>query len=141
MIPDLVAQLNRDEGRKRSAYQDHLGYWTIGVGRMIDERKGGGLRDDEIEYLLRNDINDRINALHNTLPWFQNLDDARKGVLLNMAFQLGTNGLLGFKNTLAKIASGDYSEAAKMMLQSTWATQTPGRAQRLSKQMETGSWQ
>lgn len=22
------------------AYQDHLGYWTIGVGRLIDKRKG-----------------------------------------------------------------------------------------------------
>lgn len=141
MISELTKQLNRDEGRKPAAYQDHLGFWTIGVGRLVDARKGGGLRDDEINYLLRNDIEDRINALTKALPWFQNLDDARKGVLLNMAFQLGTAGLLGFKNTLEQIRAGAYATAAGMMLQSKWATQTPERAARLAKQMETGVWQ
>lgn len=141
MISELTAQLVRDEGRKRAAYQDHLGFWTIGVGRLIDERKGGGLRDDEINYLLRNDIEDRVEALTRALPWFQDLDDARKGVLLNMAFQMGTAGLLGFKNTLEQIRQGDYREAAAMMMQSKWATQTPERARRLAKQMETGTWQ
>ena len=141
MISELTQQLNRDEGRKKAAYQDHLGFWTIGVGRLIDSRKGGGLRDDEMDYLLRNDINDRIDALTRALPWFQNLDDARKGVLLNMAFQMGTDGLLAFKNTLAEVASGDYQAAATMMLQSLWAKQTPERAMRLAVQMKTGVWQ
>jgi lysozyme len=54
------------------------------VGRLIDPSKpGAGLRDDEITFLLNNDIDDRINALQKALPWFQNLDDARKGVLIN----------------------------------------------------------
>jgi lysozyme len=91
--------------------------------------------------MLRNDINDRIDALTRALPWFQNLDDARKGVLLNMAFQLGTDGLLAFKNTLALVQSGDYAGAAAGMLQSLWAKQTPDRAGRLSQQMATGVWQ
>ena len=141
MISELTQQLNRDEGRKKAAYQDHLGFWTIGVGRLIDSRKGGGLCDDEMDYLLRNDINDRIDALTRALPWFQNLDDARKGVLLNMAFQMGTDGLLAFKNTLAEIRAGDYSTASEMMLQSKWAKQTPERAMRLAVQMKTGVWQ
>jgi lysozyme len=141
MIAELTKQLNRDEGRRKSAYQDHLGFWTIGVGRLIDARKGAGLRNDEMDYLLRNDINDRVDALTRALPWFQNLDDARRGVLLNMAFQMGTDGLLGFKNTLERIRTGDYASAAAGMLQSKWATQTPERAARLAKQMETGVWQ
>jgi lysozyme len=57
-----------------------------------------------------------------------------------MAFQLGTDGLLGFKNTLALIRDGKYAEAAEAMLQSKWATQTPERAQRLAKQMKEGAW-
>ena len=141
MISELTQQLNRDEGREKFAYKDSLGYLTIGVGRLVDEKKGGGLRDDEMDYLLRNDINDRIDALTRALPWFQNLDDARKGVLLNMAFQMGTNGLLAFKNTLAEIRAGDYATASEMMLQSKWATQTPERAMRLAVQMKTGVWQ
>ena len=79
MITELTAQLTRDEGRERSMYLDHLGYATIGVGRLIDARKGGGLREDEIDYLLRNDINDRIDQLGRRIPWFLELDGARQG--------------------------------------------------------------
>ena len=141
MIEQLTAQLRRDEGTKATAYQDHLGYWTIGVGRLIDSRKpGAGLRPDEIDYLLRNDINDRVKALTKALPWFASLDEARSGVLINMAFQLGTTGLLGFKSTLALIAAGKYAEAAEQMINSKWATQTPARAKRLAEQMKTGEW-
>ena len=141
MVANLAQQLRRDEGIKPSAYQDHLGFWTIGVGRLIDARKGGGLRPDEIEYLLANDIKDRARALLAALPWFGALDDARQGVLLNMAFQLGTAGLLAFKNTLEQVRLGHYKTASVMMLQSKWATQTPERAARLAKQMESGAWQ
>jgi lysozyme len=141
MIAELTKQLTRDEGRKPAAYQDHLGFWTIGVGRLIDARKGGGLRDDEINYLLRNDIEDRINALARALPWFHPLDDARKGVLLNMAFQMGTAGLLAFTSTLEAVRLGEYDRASLLMLKSKWATQTPERAKRLSKQMQSGEWQ
>jgi lysozyme len=139
---ELSRQLKGDEGVKPCVYQDHLGFWTIGVGRLVDGRKkGAGLRPDEITYLLNNDIDDRINALTKALPWFQDLDDARKGVLLNMAFQLGTEGLLGFERTLALIRDGKYENAAAAMLQSKWAQQTPARAKRMADQMRSGLWQ
>ena len=142
MIEQLTAQLRRDEGTMATAYQDHLGYWTIGVGRLIDSRKpGAGLRPDEIDYLLRNDIEDRVQALTKALPMlFPKLDEARRGVLVNMAFQMGTAGLLGFKSTLALVAAGKYNEAAEQMLKSKWAAQTPARAKRLAEQMKTGVW-
>ena len=141
MKQELTKQLRIDEGVKSQAYQDHLGFWTIGVGRLIDARKpGSGLRPSEIDMLLQNDIDDRIEALTRRLPWFQNLDDARKGVLLNMSFQMGVDGLLGFKNTLAMVESGDYMGAARNMMQSLWARQTPERAARMAEQMRTGIW-
>jgi lysozyme len=139
---ELTQQLRTDEGVDRCAYTDTLGFWTIGVGRLIDRRKpGAGLRDDEIAYLLNNDIDDRINALTAKLPWFQDLDDPRKGVLLNMSFQLGTAGLLGFANTLQLVHEGKYEQAADAMLASRWAQQTPNRAERLAEQMRSGKWQ
>ena len=142
MKQELTKQLRTDEGVKSQAYQDHLGFWTIGVGRLIDARKpGSGLRPHEIDMLLQNDIDDRIEALTRRLPWFQNLDDARKGVLLNMSFQLGVDGLMGFKNTLAMVESGDYMGAARNMMQSKWAGQTPARAARMAEQLRTGRWQ
>lgn len=138
---DSYTQLKRDEGEVLHAYQDTLGYWTIGIGILIDKRKGGGLRPEESEFIFRNRLKLLDSELNDRLPWITKLDPARRGVLVNMAFQMGVSGLLGFKNTLAMIREGKYQEAAKAMLQSKWATQTPARAQRLSNQMWSGVWQ
>jgi lysozyme len=137
---DLRQQLLREEGSESCAYQDSLGYWTIGVGRLIDARKGDGLSQDEIEYLLDNDIRKITDKVHNTLPWISKLNEPRRAVLIGMAFQMGVRGLLQFKRTLGSIEDGQYFEAAIEMLQSEWAKQTPERANRLAAQMETGEW-
>jgi lysozyme len=142
MRTELTRQLKGDEGVKAHAYQDHLGFWTIGIGRLVDARKpGSGLRPQEITFLLNNDIDDRIDQLGRRLPWFLDLDPARQGVLLNMSFQMGVDGLLGFKNTLKLVERGDYAQAADNMLLSKWATQTPERARRMAEQMRSGQWQ
>lgn len=136
----LETQLRRDEGEVLHAYLDSLGFTTIAVGRLIDKRKGGGISKEESAMLLRNDISKVAAGVAQALPWSAQLDEARRGVLLNMAFQMGLQGLLGFKNTLATIQAGDYKKAAQQMLQSKWATQTPQRAKRLSDQMSDGQW-
>ena len=142
MISELKRQLTGDEGKRRTVYKDHLGFDTIGIGRLVDSRKpGAGLRDSEIEFMLQNDVEDRVNALHDALPWFQNLDDVRKGALLAMSFQLGVEGLLAFKTSLGLIREGDFDEAARQLLKSKWAEQTPARAKRISEQVRTGKWQ
>jgi lysozyme len=138
---NLIQQLRREEGVVRHAYQDHLGFWTIGVGRLIDQRKGGGLSDEEVDYLLANDVERFTKAVRDALPWFDGLNEARQAVLVGMAFQMGTAGLLGFKNTLAAVRDERYEHAAVLMLQSKWAKQTPARAGRMSRQMATGEWQ
>lgn len=140
-ITNLTNQIRIDEGEVLSAYQDHLGYWTIGVGRLIDKRKGGGISKAESTYLLTNDINNRLKAVNDALPWFKDLDDARKGVLINMSFQLGVAGMLTFKTMLNYIEKGEYSQAADSMYQSLWAQQTPARCKRMAEQMRSGQWQ
>lgn len=140
MIEQLTRQLRRDEGVRAHLYFDSEGYATIGVGRLIDARRGGGLRDHEIDYLLTSDIDEVVAALRDRLPWFDSLNEARQGVLANMAFNLGVDGLLGFKRTLALVERGDYDSASVEMLDSTWARQVGQRAQRLSEQMRTGRW-
>lgn len=140
-IKSLVDQLIRDEGVVLHEYKDHLGYSTIGIGRLIDKRKGGGISLSEARFLLNNDIVRVSNEVRRALPWSEKLDEERFCVLLNMAFQMGITGLLGFKNTLAMIERGDYRAAAKGMLNSKWSKQTPARCKRLSIQMETGEFQ
>jgi lysozyme len=139
-VMDLKQQLIRDEGSVRHAYEDSLGFTTIGVGRLIDFRRGGGLRDGEIDFLLGNDIEEKTAQVLAALPWASKLSETRRAVLINMAFQLGINGLLKFKRALGSIEDGQYSEAAMHMLDSLWAQQTPERAKRLAKQMTTGEW-
>lgn len=141
LIEKTKQQLIVDEGKVKHAYKDSLGYWTIGVGRLIDKDKGGGLSDSEIEMLLENDIRNKYNELVKVMPWVTTLSEPRLGVLLNMSFQLGVSGLLKFKNTLDLIIKGNYEEAAKGMMNSLWAKQTPNRAKKLSKQMATNEWQ
>jgi lysozyme len=140
MNDEMRRLLRGDEDEVLHAYQDHLGFWTIGVGRLIDKRKGGGISKTESALLLDNDIDSKEADLDRRLPWWRKLDPARRGVLLAMAFQLGVDGLLGFVNTLKMVQAGDYAGAAKGMLASLWAKQTPERALRMSEQMRTGQW-
>lgn len=138
---NLIAQLRFEEGEVLHAYQDNLGYWTIGVGRLIDRRRGGGISKEESAFLLNNDVRECEAALDARLPWWRDLNEPRRAVLIGMAFQMGMDGLLGFRNTLAMVQRGDYASAARGMLNSKWATQTPERAHRMSEQMRTGAWQ
>lgn len=137
----LREQLMDEEGVVPYAYKDHLGYLTIGCGRLIDKRKGGRLRPDEIALLLDNDIEEKTQEVEKALPWVRELDEPRRAVVVGMAFQMGTAGLLKFKNTLRAVTDGRWQDAHDGMLASKWAEQTPARAKRMARQMLTGEWQ
>lgn len=137
---NLKEQLKRDEGVVRYAYEDTLGFLTIGVGRLIDDRRSGGLAPNEIDFLLTNDISEKSAQVLEALPWARDLNEPRLAVLINMAFQMGIRGLLGFPGMLGAVKAGDYKAAAEHMLDSKWETQTPTRAHRLADQMESGEW-
>jgi lysozyme len=137
-IEKLKRELEDDEKYVRGAYPDHLGYLTIGIGRMIDPRKGGGLTREEAVYLLENDIGDRVRQLRSHLPWFDQLSDARQHALINMAFQMGVGGLLVFKKMLGYMEKGLFKEAAAEALRSRWANQTPERARRVAEMIRRG---
>jgi lysozyme len=134
IIDDLV----RDEGEVLTTYQDHLGYWTIGVGRLIDKRRGGGISKEESRLLLANDLERFASGLDAHLPWWRTLSKGRQRVLLNMAFNLGVSGLLTFRNTLTAVREGRYDDAAAGMLRSKWAGQVGERAKRLAALMREG---
>lgn len=135
----LVGMLKRQEGVSKWAYEDHLGYVTVGVGRCLDPEKGLGLSDDEIDYLLRNDILRCYQEL-DVFSWFHDLDEVRQHAIVSMLFQLGLPKFLEFKKTLAFLAEGKVSQAAEEMLNSKWARQTPNRAREISYMVETGQY-
>jgi lysozyme len=137
-IAILTPHLVREEGFVSHCYNDHLGFRTIGIGRMVDQRLGGGITRDEAEYLLRNDIARRSEELLRRIPWIKSLDPVRQAVLISMSFQMGVEGLLKFKNTLKAVSEERWVAAANGMRASRWARQTPARALRVAMAMETG---
>lgn len=138
----LREQLALEEGRRNIAYQDTRGVWTIGIGHTGPEVVPGLVWSDEmVDSVFLQDAQDHASQVTASLPWVSDLDPARQVVLYQMGFQLGIAGLLKFTNTLAAVRQGRYSDAARGMLASLWAKQTPARARRLARQMETGVFQ
>lgn len=135
--PILIADLKRDEGLRLKAYKDTVGVWTVGYGRA-HVAPGTVWTQEQAEAALIEDVRKHNVELEKAIPWIVKLDPVRRRVLQNMAFNLGVKGLLGFKNTLAMVQSGDYAGAARGMLNSLWAKQVKGRAVRLAEQMRTG---
>ncbi len=135
---DIATQLRRDEGVKPFPYVDTAGKTTIGVGRNLTD---DGMSDAEISFFLANDIEATTIQLQTRLPWFEAVDIVRQAVLVNMAFNMGFAKLEGFTEMLRAAAQGQWMIAADEMLNSNWARQVGGRADRLAQQMRTGEWQ
>ncbi|HTE65831.1 MAG TPA: glycoside hydrolase family protein [Candidatus Binatia bacterium] len=138
MILSLRDQLFRDEGVLLIAYKDTVGKTTVGVGRNLDDV---GISRVEAELMLDTDIARTQLDVLSALPWVNQLDPVRRGVLHNMAFNMGIGGLLQFKRALTSMQIADWDGAARHMLDSKWATQVGKRATRLALQMRTGVWQ
>lgn len=134
----LRQQLIRDEGLRLKPYRDTVGKLTIGVGRNLEDV---GISAEEAEVLLANDLARVSTSVTTALPWVWELDEPRQGVLYNMAFNLGTRGLLEFRRMLRSLEAHEYHAAAAELLDSTYAGQVGARAQRLARQLETGVWQ
>ncbi|MDP3115465.1 MAG: glycoside hydrolase family protein [Candidatus Cloacimonadaceae bacterium] len=136
LLQKVKEQLLRHEGLKLKPYRCTAGKLTIGVGRNLD---ANGISQKEAIYLLENDILHCETELLEHIPLvYLRLNDIRKSVLLNMCFNLGITGLMGFKNTLAFIGAGDFERAANNMLVSKWAKQVGRRAIELSELMRKG---
>ena len=131
----LFTQLRLHEGVEHKPYKCTAGYLTIGVGRNIEER---GLSDDEIDYILNNDVNIATDELVATFDWYADLDPIRQRVVIDMVFNLGMPRFKQFKNMIAAIEAGDWMEASNQMMDSRWAQQVGLRASRLAEMMETG---
>jgi len=135
----LVKQLKRHEGVRTQAYKCSANMITVGVGRNIDENGGLGLSDDEIDYLLENDIK-RCKQELIALPWFVDLDSVRQDAIINLCFNLGMTRLLGFKNALAAMEAGDHPKAADEFYDSRWAKQVGSRADEVCEMIRTGRY-
>jgi lysozyme len=148
----LKARLRLEEGEVLHAYQDSLGFWTIGVGHLIDPRKGGGFPLElaaicpipspitraftitaELEdRLLDFDIDRCERLLDAQLPWWRKLDDVRQQVIVDLTFNMGwapgvPGGFDDFHNTTAALESARWADAAWGLRNSLWYRQVGSR--------------
>ena len=137
-LEEFKHTLEDDEGRVPYAYQDSQGYWTIGVGFLIDKRLGGGLRDDEINYILNNRVEEAHSTAQRLVKNFDSLTNNRKVVILSLAYNLGYERLSKFVNTLKAVNEGRWEDAAVGLENSLWFKQVKNRARRLVELMRTG---
>lgn len=126
------------EDRRNKAYLDNAKppRVTIGVGRNLSDK---GLSDEEIDFLLDNDIADVLRECAG-LPYWMLLDDVRQLVVADCVFNLGMAGWRKFAKANTALADGDWDLAADEMKDSGWYKQVGRRAMKLVEAMRSGLW-
>jgi len=130
----LVERVKYHEGYRANAYQDSVGVWTIGYGTnlqtlTLDKELAERWLLEELEG-CREAVDDYIGGM--------GLDNARREVLIEMAYNLGFAGLMKFRRMWAAIQNHDFETAAAEMLDSKWARQVGRRADSLAELMRAG---
>ena len=126
---DILAS---DEGFEGMPYDDHLGWPTIGYGTLLP------ITEAEGKMLLESRLREKADELLRSMPEVATYPDGVRDALFNMAYQLGTAGLLKFRNMWGALERGFYDQAADEALDSRWAKQTPNRAQRIAAAIRKG---
>ena len=107
-------------------------FQTVGVGHKIQK---GEKVPTTIEGLLELFDKDFDVALKNAKSIIDedSISPDAFGVLVEMNFQMGKQGTLGFKKMLAALKDRNYKLAAEELLDSKFAKQTPNRAMALAE--------
>ena len=134
---EIKEQIKLDEGLSLKPYRCTSGKLSIGYGWNLDDN-GIPIRiaDELFEYAFSMALNGAAMFI-GPIAWSQ-LSEARRGVLINMSYNLGNRGLNGFVRFRSYLQQGDYDKAANEMIDSTWYRQVGIRAQRLVDDMRNG---
>jgi GH24 family phage-related lysozyme (muramidase) len=152
----LAQQLRLHEGYRSKVYLDTVGHPTVGIGFNLDRddaevrlRSVGAnyhdvvtgkyeLSKDQAKELLKYDVEKAESDARRLVFVYDELNDVRQRVIVDMVYNLGAYGFSKFKNTIRHICNGDYEKASDNMLKSKWARQVKGRAKVLANMMKYG---
>ena len=137
----LKARVQDHEGLRTSMYLDSLGKATVGIGHLVQpherERFAEGVEIpmSEIIEIFEMDLNRAAagadllisECVGHDLP--QHVGE----VILEMVFQLGTQGVRNFKKMWKAMRVKDWKTAAAEMKDSRWHKQTPKRCESLAE--------
>jgi lysozyme len=130
---EIKKMIQRHEGYRPFVYYDSLGYPTGGYGHCF-------LPESPISHsvamLLFEEDFERACKDYDRLQL--DLDPVRRGIIIDMLFNLGLTKFWSFKNMIKAIRVKNYNLAAQEMIDSKWARQTKSRAYHLAEMMRTG---
>lgn len=106
-IDTALVRLKTEEGFRGRVYRDTQGHQTVGYGWNLD----AGITQRAAAALLQAQL-EEINDTLWTYSWYAALNPVRQGVCLDIAFNDGLHGLLGFPHMIAALAKGDWVAAA-----------------------------
>ncbi|MCG9659727.1 glycoside hydrolase family protein [Vibrio mediterranei] len=135
--------LEVEEGFSEQPYYCSEGYPTIGIGQRIGP-KGTDLKVYQFTCPLLvaqcwcDDKVKRVESALESYDWYVNCDQIRRAMLISMAYQLGVDGLKGFRKMLRALTISDWDTAYKEGLDSLWARQAPERAARQMEVIRSG---
>ena len=141
--------ITKHEGREYMPYKCPSGRWTIGVGHNYQDnplpydiekylRENGKILDEHIDRLLTMDINKATDDCKKIFSNWDSISANRKMALIDMAFQLGGEGLRKFKKMRICIEHEGWDDAAIQLLNSLYAKQTPTRAKENAELIKKG---
>lgn len=131
---NLKEMIKKDEGLRLKVYNDTEGKPTIGWGFCLDY-----FDISDAEYFLNKKILQATDHL-NQFTWYKRLNDPRKEVCVNMIYNLGIAGFMGFKQFIRALTAFDWDRAEIELLDSKAARKLPERYGRLAKIIKTGEW-
>lgn len=145
----LLHEIERDEGFRTEPYRCTANKLTIGLGFNINTpgacahpdlepyargektsitREESDRISTEITAKLYKDVSKLFSAGR-----FQEFTPHQAAALINMAYQIGTRGLAGFKNMIRHMEDGNFTDAKREARNSKWYKQTPNRAKRVCR--------
>ena len=132
MYDKVKEMLVRHEGTMCTLYQCTEDKWTIGVGRNLSDR---GITEEEAMYLLDNDIKRVIGQLDQYWTVWRSFPEKAQLCCVDMSFQMGIKGFMGFRRTRALMEMGMWLQASEELLDSRYHVQLPNRSSYNSRQL------
>ena len=154
----LELYVGHNEDRKLTGYKDSQGVPTIGFGFKLTGRDAKeqietvGLRYKDVrkkrvsitvgeaETLLKVTLDEAIQAARRLVGNFDELDEVRRTIIVDVICNLGAKGFSKFKNTIAAIEGRDWEAAATELLDSRYFKQVKVRALRNAYGLYTGEF-
>lgn len=129
-------RIKRHEGKCNKPYLDTAvpPRITVGYGRNLSDV---GLSDAECDYLFANDYK-RATLMARSFHVYDALNEARRGVLIELCFWMGRAGVAQFKKMLDAMERKDWEAAAFELVDSKVGRDIPGRTKELAEILRTG---